>query len=434
MYKKYTEYYVFIITCVIPLLFLPTSQLDPFILPKIVLWTISLLATIVVMLIEKSKTKKPIFDFSNSRIYWILALYACIWTISTFFSVDWFVSLTGIPLFNGLIQLYMSIVTFLLITNHFKFEVKYINYISIVYIVVAMYCVLQFYDMDPFVPYYGDTVRNFIGQTFSTIGNQNNVSTCLSVAYVVLAFFYIFGNYSNRINIYYFMAALIIFAGGVVTKTRGGWLAIAFSFLISIPMVLKNKPSIKKYLLIVFASAVVFLAMDVTSGGAIIMKRILPMLFEFRDISTGSVSSEFGSRRLEIWMNSVELIKKYWLIGSGPDTFTTVYSDFGFYPKDSSGKEQILFLSAHNQSIQLLITTGIFSLLTYWLMVSMVIVKGMKKISSDKMIIPLLLGLVCYLVKGMLNGVVVTDMIIFWVLLGLIYSYQTENRITSNNP
>ena len=32
------------------------------------------------------------------------------------------------------------------------------------------------------------------------------------------------------------MAALIIFAGGVATKTRGGWLAIAFSFLISIPM------------------------------------------------------------------------------------------------------------------------------------------------------------------------------------------------------
>lgn len=424
MYKKYTEYYIFIITCIIPLFFLPTSQIDPFRLPKALLWTLSFLTTLALMLIEKLKTKKPIFRVSDSKIYWVLALYAFIWTISTMFSVDWFVSLTGIPLFNGLIQLYMSIVTFLLICSNFKFEERYINYISIVYSIIAIYCVLQFYSMDPFVPYYGELVLKYVGQTFSTIGNQNYVSTCLSVAYVIIAFFIIVGDYSRKKNTLYMIAALIIFAGGIATKTRGGWLAIAVSFIIATPFVIKNRVYLKKYMVMVFASLLVLLVIDMTSGGVIIIERIMPAFFEFKELSKGNINSNFGTRRLEIWINSMELVKKYWLIGSGPDTFVIVYSNFGLYPKDSFGKEQIIGLSAHNESLQLLITTGIFSLLTYWMMVTIIMIKGIKKIKFDHRIVPLLLGLVCYLIKGMLNCSVVTDIIIFWVLLALIFSYK----------
>lgn len=427
-YKKYTEYYLFTIMCIIPLFYLPASQLDPFRLPKVLLWTVSLMSTLVLLLFEKlkSRSKKRIFKVSNSKIYWIFTLYAVIWTISTIFSVDWLISLSGIPLFNGLIQLFMSIVTFILVCSHYQFEEKHLTYILIVYSMIALYCVLQFYDLDPFSNYYGDLVRMYKGQTFATIGNQNYVSTCLSVIYVITAFFFITRNRTLPKAVLYFIGLLIIFAGIIVTKTRGGWVAIAISFAIAMPVVMNNKVFFRRYTAVIISSLAVLLIIDVTSGGAIIANRIMPMFFQAAEISKGNISSDFGSRRVEIWMNSVELVKKYWLIGSGPDTFTTVYSNFGFYPRDSLGNEQIAFLSAHNESLQLMITTGIFSLLTYWVMVASIIKVGIKRIKLDQRMVPLLLGLVCYLIKGMFNCSVVTDMIIFWVLLALIYSNQNE--------
>lgn len=427
-YKRYTEYYVFILMCIVPLFFLPASHLDPFGLPKILLWTVSLSATLMLILFEKVKSKNPIVRITNSKIIWLMALYALIWIISTIFSVDWFISLTGIPLLNGLLQLLMSIVTFILVYSYYKFSEKHMIYILIVYCVVSIYCLLQFYNWDPFVNYYGEALLIFKGQTFSTIGNQNNVSTCLSVIYIVTAFFFIVGNPKFTKDIMYVIGSILIFSGVVATQTRGGWLAVAVAFAAALPLVINNKVFLGRYITMIISSVVIFLIIDMTSGGTIIVNRILPMLFEAWQISKGHISSDFGSSRVEIWMNSIELVKKYWLIGSGPDTFTTVYGNLGFYPKDSTGKDQVVFLTAHNQSLQLLITTGIFSLITYWLIVGNIMKMGYKKVKSDCKIIPFLLGLVCYITKGMFNCSAVTDMTIFWVLLAVVYSASKEDH------
>ena len=57
---------------------------------------------------------------------------------------------------------------------------------------------------------------------------------------------------------------------------------------------------------------------------------------------------------------------------------------------------------------------------------AILIKEGIKRIKLDQKMVPLLLGLMCYLIKGMFNCSDVTDMIIFWVLLALIYSNQNE--------
>ncbi|MFZ2537387.1 MAG: O-antigen ligase family protein, partial [Oscillospiraceae bacterium] len=254
----------------------------------------------------------------------------------------------------------------------------------------------------------------------------------LSVIYVIVAFFFITGDYTNKQNIIYFVGSLIIFAGGIATNTRGGWIAIACSFFISTPYIITNRVYLKKYVALILASIVVFIVIDITSGGILFLNRVMPMFFQIKEISKGYISPEFGSRRFEIWMNSMGIVSKYWIIGSGPDTFTTVYRNFGFYPKDSAGKTQIIFLSAHNESLQLLITTGVFSLLTYWGIVGSIMLKGIKQINVDRKIVPLILGLICYLVKGIFNCSVVTDMIIFWVLLALINSNKIEKNVVNS--
>jgi len=431
-YKKLTEYYVFTIICIIPLFFLPFIETDAFRFPKFILWTISFFITIAVLLINSFKSRSRIFSTGfNSKIYLVLGVYAFIWIISTIFSVDRIVSLTGILLQNGLGQLFMCIITFLLISHHFEFKLRYIKYIAIVYCIISIITILQFYKADPFVSYYGTNLQNYIGQTFSTIGNQNQVSTCLSVAFIVIAFFFIIGDNNIKTKLLYFISALIIFAGGIATQTRGGWIAISCTLLISLPYIIKNKVYLKRYILIGFACLVVLLFIDITSGNTI-FNRILSVFFEAGQVAEGEINGNFGSQRVDIWINSIELVKNYWLIGSGPDTFTIVYDDFGFNIKDSLG-EKIMILSPHNESLKLLITTGIFSLITYWVIVVSIMTKGIKKIKDNKYVIPFILGLVCYLVKTMFNCSAITDILIFWVLLALIFSFEKEDILINRN-
>jgi hypothetical protein len=432
-YKKLTNNYIFIIICIVPLFFNPFSEKDAFLVTKASLWSAALFTTLIFMAIVKYRTKERIFRDFNSKIYLALVLYLLIWIISTAFSVNKSVSIVGFPYYDGLAQLIASLITFLLIVNHFQFKLKYLNYVLIVYGFISIFAILQFYNMDPFSQLYGGIIElNYIEQAFTTIGNQNHVSTCLSVVFIVAAFFYILGGYVGKTKVAHFVAILIIFVGELATSTRSGLLAIGCVLLFALPFVMKHKTYLKNYLEVCIASFMIFLLIDISAGGAI-LGRMLSIFSEGYMLTNGNVDGNLGSGRMEIWTNSIALVKEYWLIGSGPDTFADVYSQFGFNAKDRFGREIIptIAIKAHNESLQLLITTGVFSLITYWTIVVSIIVKGVNKIKDNIYIIPFLLGLICYLIQGMLNSSIVPGMIIFWVLLAIIFSYENQEKYES---
>jgi hypothetical protein len=432
-YKRLTNNYIFIIICIVPLFFNPFSEKDPFWVTKASLWSVALFTTLIFMAIVKYKTKERIFQEFNSKIYWALLLYLLIWMISTAFSVNKPVSIVGFPYYDGLAQLIVSLCTFLLIVNHFQFKLEYLKYILIVYCFISIFALMQFYEVDPFSQLYGGIIElNYKSHVFTTIGNQNHVSTCLSVVYIVTAFFYILGDHVGKTKAAFFVAIMIIFAGELATSTRSGFLAIGCVLLFSLPFVMKHRIYLKNYLTVCIGSFIIFLIMDITSGG-VIFGGILSIIFEAYKLSTGNLDGDLGSRRMEIWKNSIALVQQYWLIGSGPDTFANVYSHFGFNAKDALGREIIptIAIKAHNESLQLLITTGVFSLITYWIIVVSIMIKGVKKIRDNVYIIPFLLGLICYLIQGMLNSSIVPGMIIFWVLLGVIFSYENQDDMTN---
>jgi putative inorganic carbon (HCO3(-)) transporter len=419
------------------LFFIPFSGKDAFLIPKAGLWTAALLVTLIYMAIAKHQTKQRIFQRLDSKIYVALALYLLIWVISAALSENKLGSIVGAPYYDGLAQLIAGLLTFLLIANHFQFKLKYMKYVLAVYCFISIFAVLQFYKLDPFSQFYGSVIKlSYAGQAFTTIGNQNHVSTCLSAVYIVSAFFYILGANVWKTKIAFLVPILIIFAGELATSTRSGLLAIGCVMLFTLPFVMKYKAYLRNYLEVCAASFSVYLVMDISSGG-IIFGLILSIFSEGHKISAGNLDDDLGSGRMEIWKNSIALVKEYWLIGSGPDTFADVYSKFGFNAKDSFGNEIIpmIAIKAHNESLQLLITTGVFSLITYWTIVVSIVVKGVKKIKDNIYIIPFIMGLICYLIQGMLNSSIVPGMIIFWVLLALVFSSEKpagEDALTLN--
>ena len=97
------------------------------------------------------------------------------------------------------------------------------------------------------------------------------------------------------------------------------------------------------------------------------------MLFEAREILHGNVDESFGTGRLFIWKNSLEMVKERPLFGSGPDTFG--YHFNAYYPGD---RLEIEYDKAHNEYLQILVCNGILGLLAYLIFVFYSLFSGYK--------------------------------------------------------
>ena len=422
-YNRLINFYVFAIICIVPLFFLPFGDSDPFRLPKFLFWAVSFFIIMTVIIIIRFRTKENFITIYQSKIYILLFIYLIVWIISTSLSVDKGISTFGLSQYSGLLQLILCIGTFILVSNLFELKITHVKYVAIAYSIISVYAILQFYNLDPFTNLYGPSMLIYKDIISSTIGNQNHLSTCLSVVFIILSFFYIVSVQNVNEMKLFLISSLIIFAGGLATKTRGGWLAIAVTMVIALPFILKNKTYRNRFMLLILSCFVIFLVMDITSG-SIILSRFLSIFSEVRSVTNGDIGPELGSKRMEVWLNSIDLIKQYWLIGSGPDTFALIYNDIDFIKPFGNA----IVVNPHNESLRLLISSGIFSLIFYWLIVLIIIKDGISAIRKNTNVIPLLLGLICYLVKCMFNCSMVTDMMVFWVLLALIFRVAHKTK------
>jgi hypothetical protein len=430
-YNTMISQYVFLIICVLPLFFIPYGFPYPFYIPKMLLWFASFVAILIIMFHKKWILHTPIFLKPNQtkdqkKILLLLVLYLLSWCISTLFSVDKGVSFWGSLTQNGLLQVGVGVATFLLVANHYIFKLRHLTFVATTYSIIALLAVLQFYRIDPLQTLYGEAIKKLNGQAFTTIGNQNQVATCLCVMYIITAFFFIISNKGQKVNRLLLAGVLVIFAGNVATNSKAGLVADVATMLVALPIIVNNRAFLKKYIQILAASIIIFIIMNLTSN-SVVINRLLQMIFEGFNILHGNADADSGSGRVQIWINSIDLIKHYWLAGSGPDTFKQIYDTYGYNIINQSN-DNIVVLSPHNESLRLIITTGIASLIFYWMLVISVIKLGFQKIKEDNMMLPLILGLLCYEIKLMFNCSSINDIVIFWVLLAIILSRSLNNN------
>ena len=119
--------------------------------------------------------------------------------------------------------------------------------------------------------------------------------------------------------------------------------------------------------------------------------------------------------RTQLWINSLPALKKYWAVGSGPDTFKYTY------PQNSG----LIFDKAHNVYLQMGITTGIFSVIVYLGMLFIITLKGFKL--NDPYAIGLYGAFIAYSVQAFANISVIEVAPIFFIVLGLLVNYEGED-------
>lgn len=124
-----------------------------------------------------------------------------------------------------------------------------------------------------------------------------------------------------------------------------------------------------------------------------------------------------GSGRIKLWLNTLPLLKEYWLTGCGLDNFGEVY------PQNGS----VYFDKAHNVYLQMGVTNGLIPLVVYMTICLFVFLKGFKLKNTYS--IALFMAFVSYCILAFANISVIDVAPYFYIILGLLLSEVKRIKI-----
>ena len=118
-----------------------------------------------------------------------------------------------------------------------------------------------------------------------------------------------------------------------------------------------------------------------------------------------------------IWKRSLQIIPKNILTGAGIDNF-----GYAFLRVDD---RRIAYVDkAHNEYLQLLITQGVFALITHLLLLILVFRKGIK--SKEPLVWILMFSFVGFAVQAFMNISVYNVTPFYYIVMGLLVGYSKE--------
>ncbi len=176
----------------------------------------------------------------------------------------------------------------------------------------------------------------------------------------------------------------------------------------------------KKWSVLLIALMLLLIGINASENGSYFNRMGLLFSDSYKIVSNQSTGHE-GSSRFFIWKKSLPLVKEYFWIGSGPDTFAFVF------PDDAEKKEvfgDMIVDKAHNEYLQMAITLGVPALLTYLFLLFIILrnaFQALKRVCEQEKII--LFGLISailgYLVQAFFNISVIPVAPLFWSILGI---------------
>lgn len=360
-----------------------------------------------------------------------------------------------------------SLILIILITKDIKLDNKYIYYpVYIAIIIIFIIAILHSFHIDVFNLHYtipDDQYHNYL----STIGNIDWFVGYLCLIVPLFTCLYIKENRRIEKIIY-----LIISSLGVLTiallNADGIYLGIGFASFFIIPFVFNNPTNIKKfsYILFIFLIGIILARIldyqtgqlnkyllsnisiisisiitlvlficgkkadeakyNVYKNKIILILEILLVFIALAAIILIALNfnDEFGNNRGILWKYSFELFNKFRfkekLIGLGPETLINAYS----YISANFGS---MYLSSHSEPIQLLLTTGIFGLISWLLCWGCILVSFFKaKTYKTSLKIEYYVPLFCYFGQSLVNSATTVNVATLAIVIIL---YLQNNNI-----
>ncbi|WP_235919652.1 O-antigen ligase family protein [Heliomicrobium undosum] len=314
--------------------------------------------------------------------------------IATLLAADPKVAWTGSYRCTGYMTYVFCAVLFVLAYQTGRRE-KLLNGMFLAGVIVSTLAVLQFYGIN-LVP-----DSDLDGLVYSTMGNPNWLGAYL-VLILPAAVIVSIRSSGWRSP----AAAATLYAGLLVSNTRGAWIAflVVFSWILVRHF---HDPFQRKRIYIIMMIFLAITALLAFSKDGVLLSRAYSMKAEINDAVT--LSNQAGSFRMLIWKEVLKLIPQHWAFGLGPDHL--MYANI----RMPNGMVQT---KSHNFILEILITTGVFSLIAYLRFLGYFLMNWQS--GEGFIYFAMILG---YVLQGLFLHDVIMVVPLFWIILGFAASH-----------
>lgn len=405
---------------IVPLLFLKQEKFDFLFIRLGAIF--SLLAAYSVIMIKYIKTIKTVFDRDKINA-WLMS-YFLILIISTFFSENIQRSIIGQPgRMEGIITIFLYLYLFIIGRTCKIKSNKIFTYTLIGGILVSLYGIMQFYG---YYPFHDVILKGFGSRPSSTMGNPNFLGTYLVLIIPISTCLYIFNSKITGLFGY-----AVSFYCLLCTSTRSAWLGGMFSILcfIIIHKITYNikKSQIYRYFIIFLVTLLIMVFFNYQTGGKLI-KRFLTISDDAKDFLVEQ-SDDAGARRGFIWKRVVQMIGEKPIFGFGVENLMDPYTErYRDEVEEKYGAESSYTDKAHNEYLNIAVTSGIPSLMIYLYFIILVLKKGWMNLKINTYFIGLYASVSGYLIQAFFNISMPVTAYVFWIFLGLLSTDFASNE------
>lgn len=354
----------------------------------------------------KKKLKLHIYDF-------FLLLMAIFGVIATIFAIKSDVSLYGfMGRYEGLFSLLYYYSIFLLSSLVDKEKRKPIIYTLLgLTLIEVIYGILQYNGLVKTVDHDNDLWITGFTWNPNFLGTITVISLCYSLG------LFIESSHLRR-KIIYGLLIIMFLIGLLLSNTTSCVVALIFIILYLIYYCIKNKKINELLVILILIINTTFIMNQF--GCTTIISDLIKTKNETVEIAKGHVDDYYGTRRIKIWKETLKIVPKYMVHGAGIDNF------FYAFGKKPLIIKYYMYDKAHNEYLQILLTEGIFALISYLLFYLSVFLIGYK--NNHKKNIYLVLPVVAYLIQAFFNISVVEAAPIFFMSLGLLIDRNDKDN------
>lgn len=373
----------FLLIAATPFLF-SNQFLAIFEFPKFVFLLI--IVSLISIIFAATYFKHIVFDsWDYAAFLWVLILLGSSWRAGNFLG-----SLVGNPFRLQGIVFHIVLILLFVVTRRLvglipQFGEKVLNLLIFGAVFQSLFILLQWFQMT-ILRY---DISNYSGRVVGTFGEPNFAAGYLAAGLGALV------GVTKKITYKTIIVLSLLSLAILATKSWGGIIASLSVILLYLWMQIISQKVKALFLIftVVLFTIFIFLALDKEK------------------ITIGANGSPRIESRLSIWPQSVKLIIQRPLIGYGAENLNLVFPDeFG----------GIFIDRAHNALLDTLISGGLFLGVLYLVFVT----KGLHTAYTNKL--PFLFPFIAILVRDQVNVSSVVNLMFFWLILGLILSYESQ--------
>jgi putative inorganic carbon (HCO3(-)) transporter len=362
-------------------------------LPRYIILGIVAIVALIILLKDRAQIKHPAFI--------PLFFFIIFSMISGFLAPIQITAWIGSPYrFTGLSTYYFCIILFILALTTGKTE-RLLTAMVYTAAIVSCLGLLQYFGIN-LVPHGHYTASGML--SYGTMPHPDFFGTY--TVFILPAAIFLFLRSKKLYNMVF---PVMIYVGQIVSLCRGTWIASLIGLAI-IVWYACNRPEMRRNLFVLLGAFVVvtLLLMPVNHG------MLLARIFSLQGSYGITLNDTAGSYRMYIWRGAFHLFLLYWPFGIGPDHL--IYARLITPAHELADK-------AHDIYLEMGLTMGIFTLLSYLAFLGIILRKWKTEIGFV-----LFTMIAVYLIQGVANIDIVVIMPLFWIVLGLTLSEQLTER------